>query len=666
MKSLLIALMGITMICQAEGPERIASKTLEIRSISWYETQANAWRQELKSNGLNSNAWYQLYAASYYAQQSEQELLAILDEMEKAVPSSYEYLVVKGWHDEFTKPAWEALNDAYKQKPNQPEALLPLQLFSEYYSDENSRKGFSHKLFQRGLVSANLLNYSYNVLMSLDPNSILITEGESATTPLYILQDVMKVRTDVSILSLDLLLHDEYRKRKLLPLGIRFEWADHVANKKALLCAQLPKQNENRKFYYALTIGKENVTSIREYLYVVGLASLHSNFNFDNIAQVKQNIEHSFLTDYLLVDFNGASNNDAGRVFNPNYLLPMILLYERYRQGNEMEKAKKLRTTIEKIADDAGQTEMISSLLDQTEQNEIPYFPFAINVKSWEGTFRPVSENVYANEYEVTNAQYNRFLNYLTVNGLNDLLQKYQFDFSEYTEPALSLMRNYAADQIPTKKNRFFTQYPAVNISFEAANAYCAWLTEQYNRSSDKKFKKVVFRLPSMDEWQIAAASIKNPTSWKLDDQVVEVKVTPPGEEFGKNFELKKVKLDDPEIKFPWFRHFNFRNTPINNKGCYLGNYKVPDHSGCPGAKKLGMIAGDAFLTMSPTGVYFPNDIGLYDVSGNVAEMINEKGKACGGSWNHTPEESTIRSINQYSKPDAAVGFRVFMEVIER
>jgi hypothetical protein len=58
--------------------------------------------------------------------------------------------------------------------------------------------------------------------------------------------------------------------------------------------------------------------------------------------------------------------------------------------------------------------------------------------------------------------------------------------------------------------------------------------------------------------------------------------------------------------------------------------------------------------------------MGLWDVVGNVAEMTNEKGKACGGSWNHTPEESTIRSINEYKGPDAAVGFRPFMEVIEQ
>jgi hypothetical protein len=45
--------------------------------------------------------------------------------------------------------------------------------------------------------------------------------------------------------------------------------------------------------------------------------------------------------------------------------------------------------------------------------------------------------------------------------------------------------------------------------------------------------------------------------------------------------------------------------------------------------------------------------------------MIDEKGKACGGSWNDSPKESTIRSIKHYSKPDDTIGFRIFMEVIE-
>jgi hypothetical protein len=69
---------------------------------------------------------------------------------------------------------------------------------------------------------------------------------------------------------------------------------------------------------------------------------------------------------------------------------------------------------------------------------------------------------------------------------------------------------------------------------------------------------------------------------------------------------------------------------------------------------------------MARTESYFPNDMGLFDVCGNVAEMIDEKGKACGGSWKDLPENGTIQSVKTYNGSDETVGFRVFMEVIEK
>ena len=118
------------------------------------------------------------------------------------------------------------------------------------------------------------------------------------------------------------------------------------------------------------------------------------------------------------------------------------------------------------------------------------------------------------------------------------------------------------------------------------------------------------------------------------------------------------------KVLYPWFRHYAFRNNPANSFGCYLGNFKVPDDVKPCQPKK--MTTADGWTSLAPVEVYFPNDIGLYDVVGNVAEMIDLEGKACGGSWNHPAEESTIRSINEYKGPDSSTGFRIFMEVIEK
>jgi formylglycine-generating enzyme required for sulfatase activity len=665
MKRLVLLFILIPSLAFAVVPERILPKTLVIKPVAWYAAQKQAWAVEVKRQNA-PQAWFNYYASATFAQSSREELAGLLTGMASAIPNTYEYWVAKGWHDAFTTEAYEALKRAYALNPDQTEGLGLMQLYAEFTSDESSRKEFSKNLYTKKQISTALLNYSYNVLMSLQQGAVLITEGESTTAPLFVLQDVLNVRNDVIILNLEMLNSPDYVQHKFLAAGLNpIQVKSDVVNKSAWICSQLPQANQNKNFYYALTVGKDNIQSIKEYLYVVGLASAHSSSSIDNVSLIKDNLEKKFMLDYLQVNFNGESDSDAGRAFSSNYLLPMILLHESYQKEGETEKAKSLRAIMEKIATDTGKKEMILHYLDATPIETIPYFPFAINAKSWEDDFRPVSESIYAANAEVTNAQYNRFLEYLQVNKLTDLYEAYKFDFSRYEEPALAFMTNYAFPRTESKKNKHFNNYPAVNISYEAANAYCEWLTQHYNNAEERKFKKVKFRLPSLDEWQIAAAGIENPVSWKLDAQEVEVKITPKGSEFDKNPEIRKVSLNDNEIQYPWFRYFGLRNSAINNKGCYLGNFKSAPCD-CPGYKGNKPANYDGFATMSPTKAYFPNDIGLYDVVGNIAEMINEKGKACGGSWNHLPAESTIRSVNNYTNPDAAVGFRVFMEIIEK
>ncbi|MBL7859907.1 MAG: SUMF1/EgtB/PvdO family nonheme iron enzyme [Cyclobacteriaceae bacterium] len=665
MKRLIILLTIIPALVFAVEPERILPKTLVIKPRVWYASQKYAWAAEVKQNN-SPQAWFSYYASAVYAQSSREELSDLLTQMSISIPEAYEYWLAKSWHDAFNAESYEALKRAYALQPEKPEGLGLMQLYAEFAMDQSIRAQFSKRLYNKGQVSPALLNYSYNVLMSLEPGAVLITEGESTTIPLFVLQDAFGIRKDVVILNLEMLNNADYVHSKFVQSGLNsVEVRKDVANPSSWICAQLPQTNQNKKFYYALTVSKDNIQSIKEYLYVVGLASVHSAGSVDNVSLIRENLEKKFLLDYLRVDFNGEVDSDAGRAFSSNYLLPMILLYESYQTGGEVEKAKNLRLIMEKIATDAGKREMILHYLDAVPTETIPYIPFAIDVKSWEEDFRPVSTTIYAANTEVTNAQYNRFLEFLQTNKLTDLYEQFKFDFSRYEEPALAFMTNYALPRTETKKNRYFNHYPAVNITYEAANAYCDWLTQQYNNATERKFKKVRFRLPTIDEWQIAAASIKNPATWKLDEQEVEVKITPQGSEFDKNPEIRKVSLRDPEIQYPWFRYFGLRNSPLNNKSCYLGNFKS-EPCDCPGYRGNKPTNHDGWAAMAPTKSYFPNDIGLYDVVGNVAEMSSEKGKACGGSWNHSPAESTMRSINAYTNPDAAVGFRVFMEIIEK
>ncbi len=291
-----------------------------------------------------------------------------------------------------------------------------------------------------------------------------------------------------------------------------------------------------------------------------------------------------------------------------------------------------------------------------------------LDLREIDKNLRIVRGNLHAMAGEVTNYEYHTFLAWLDDYNKKNERKKYDFDLSGYDKSVRDFYTRYHRPVRELKKSRrdtlnAYAHYPAVNISHEAALAYCQWLTDQYNNTpKKKKFKKVLFRLPTLKEWQIAALGYDKFQSWNLLENSVEVIVTadPRSLDMLKG-EKKTVKVDESFL-YPWYYAWHYRNNPQNSRNCFLGNFRIDSATPCPS----NAYAYDGFIMMARVASYFPNNIGLFDVAGNVAEMIDENGKACGGSWKELPEHSTIQSVKNYRGPDETVGFRVFMEVIEK
>jgi Formylglycine-generating sulfatase enzyme. len=113
------------------------------------------------------------------------------------------------------------------------------------------------------------------------------------------------------------------------------------------------------------------------------------------------------------------------------------------------------------------------------------------------------------------------------------------------------------------------------------------------------------------------------------------------------------------DAPFPWGGY-----VVNNDKGCYLANFNVSKPCGDCTEQKSSASNDGGFFPVKVTS-YYPNQYGLYCMSGNVAEMIAEPGKAKGGSWQDNPDEGRIKAVKTCELPSPAVGFRVFMEIIE-
>lgn len=100
------------------------------------------------------------------------------------------------------------------------------------------------------------------------------------------------------------------------------------------------------------------------------------------------------------------------------------------------------------------------------------------------------------------------------------------------------------------------------------------------------------------------------------------------------------------------------KGNPIKNKNKkFLGDHLYNLHYDSVPLNKNTYITAPVFS-------YWPNKKGLYNVTGNVMEMVSEKGVAKGGSWK-TNVGSYDSSIDYaYEKPTNEIGFRCVAEYI--
>jgi len=162
------------------------------------------------------------------------------------------------------------------------------------------------------------------------------------------------------------------------------------------------------------------------------------------------------------------------------------------------------------------------------------------------------------------NGNPNDFVENLTINIYPDTLVWLKDMAYSYNEPQTQLYFSHPA----------YYEYPVVGVTWKQAQAFCDWRTKLFvsYRLSKRMSKQFPFRLPTEVEWEYAARGgrMSNPYPW-----------------------------GGPSLR--------------NNRGCLLANFK-------PGR---GNYIDDGITYTAPTYSYNPNDFGLYNMSGNVAEWTN-------------------------------------------
>ena len=324
------------------------------RSPEWYRQQADLWKDVVRSDSTDVDAWRNYYLATAYSflaspanDDKQRTLDAIFANMGNAVPHSYEYLFIRQRRASFTDPATKIalIEEALQRCTDCAELYSNLATAWEMSGQTERANEIWTKLYRSQYLASGLLDFNYNVLMSTLPNAILFTNGDNDTFPAWILQRAQAIRADLLLLNLHLVWNDRsYLSRKLQEHGIDLsasdlpdERADFVAD----LTANLEQVSPETPIYFALTVGNEFRERINDNLYMVGLASRYSSRGIDNLGRLRHNLEHRFRLDYLTHDWYSEDHPSTQPVvswLNTNYAYPFFLLADHYQISGESDR----------------------------------------------------------------------------------------------------------------------------------------------------------------------------------------------------------------------------------------------------------------------------------------------------------------------------------------
>jgi formylglycine-generating enzyme required for sulfatase activity len=233
---------------------------------------------------------------------------------------------------------------------------------------------------------------------------------------------------------------------------------------------------------------------------------------------------------------------------------------------------------------------------------------------------------------EISNFDYREYLSALKLAGKTD----------EYTaalpdtlgwRTSLSFGEKYTDYYL---RHPAYKDYPVVNITKAQAEKYCEWLTRVWREKTGNE--SIVFRLPTRIEYLKAA--------W--------------GNSSGRTYAWESPYLFDekgmPRCNFLNIGAASVTRDSISGEFKVVKNYYHDSYA--------GNLSDNADLT-APVKSFYCNELGIYNLNGNVSEMVAEDGIAVGGDWNSPGYDVRNESTKAFTKANPMVGFRPVMTFVE-
>jgi formylglycine-generating enzyme required for sulfatase activity len=236
----------------------------------------------------------------------------------------------------------------------------------------------------------------------------------------------------------------------------------------------------------------------------------------------------------------------------------------------------------------------------------------------------------YMYQTEVTNINWLEYITWLE-NNEPDRVNAALPDSSVWMKSDTSSLGN---KETTNNKDYYFrhpaySNYPVVGISKAQAGLFAVWVADRVLELANLKgkvVKSVKCNLPTYSQWYNAASNLSK-------------------------------------------GQYSFGKYLRNHEGRFQCNFKHvgDEHIGGNDLNESYVVnpAISEFKRDITASVYsyWPNYYGLYNMNGNVAEMVSDSNVVCGGSWNDFGYDVRNQSTKPYTGPSSTVGFRLVLSI---
>lgn len=361
---LLVSLFYFLLINAVIGqkPEKQISFARESKPLSYYVEQAELWAKELQKDSLSEANWYNYFRACRNANGAadwrsdfvnESPFLMhghdIVNKMEAYIPNTFTYYYLSYLTFGVGVNNYSNLLKAFEMNPDFDGIHSSMVSFAESSNDYELRKKVNKLWYKTNYFSHQELAYSYNVLMSLDSNAILLTQHDNDTYPAWLLQDALGIRDDVFVINIDFLLFEKYRNFIYNKLNIQdinlgeVDINEYRSNWSKVTLQILKGYNGNRPLYVGMTLSAELYKELEKDFYDSGLALRFSKKKLDLDDKNLNLYKEIFFMDYLKHSFVFDSNQKNINFYNLNYIRFFKNVFDIFKRENNTQELEKLR-----------------------------------------------------------------------------------------------------------------------------------------------------------------------------------------------------------------------------------------------------------------------------------------------------------------------------------